>query len=156
MIRSGYFNGGVYNLLHAFVLPSARLFDYRVLDSLQHESSLSVTTKDRCGEEIETKMGKLTEEQNNGDIKAFLKGYDRILATGAIGLRHDYLKEVKTSRVVSSTIFSWMFKRQSGNHSDGLCTPRDVAVIYRMSCLLNFIMSICSIYERRQNTGRSV
>eukprot|EP00434_Breviolum_minutum_P020130 symbB.v1.2.017750.t1/scaffold1390.1/size121990/7 len=43
-----------------------------------HATSLvSDEDSDRCGEEIETKMGKLTEEQNNGDIKAFLKGYDR-------------------------------------------------------------------------------
>ena len=162
MIRSGYFNGVVYNLLHAFVLPSARLFDISVLDSLRawHLACLtpcntnacfSIITKDRCGEEIETKMGKLTEEQNNGDIKAFLKGYDRILATGGIGLRHDYLEEdeeVKICRVVLSSIFSWMLKRQSGNQFDGLCTPRDVAVIYGNELFVKFCINVYNNYNK--------
>ena len=41
--------------------------------------------QERCADQIETKMGQLAEKQNQGDLKAFFKSYDRNSAARAAG-----------------------------------------------------------------------
>ena len=43
----------------------------------------SPSGQERCADQIETKMGQLAEKQNQGDLKAFFKSYDRNSASAA-------------------------------------------------------------------------
>lgn len=40
-------------------------------------AGVSDEDSERCADQIETKMGQLAEKQNQGDLKAFFKSYDR-------------------------------------------------------------------------------
>ena len=52
-----------------------------------------------------------------------------------------------------------MFKRQSGNHFDGLCTPRDVAVIYGIELFVKFCINmynmLYNVYILRKHMSTS-